>query len=54
MVVHRAVAATGTATGDRLPDALRLATAEVCGAAVILTGDRGWVGIDTRVELIGG
>ena len=36
----------------RLPDALVLATAEACGAKVILTGDRRWVGLDGRVELI--
>jgi predicted nucleic acid-binding protein len=36
----------------RLPDALILATAEVLDAAVVLTADRAWAGIDRRVRVL--
>lgn len=36
----------------RLPDALVLATADVRDAQAVLTGDKKWEHIDTRVELI--
>lgn len=36
----------------RLPDALVLATADVAGAQVVLTGDKRWRGLDPRVELV--
>lgn len=36
----------------RLPDALVLATADVVGAETILTGDKRWQGLDTRVEVV--
>jgi predicted nucleic acid-binding protein len=36
----------------RLPDALVLATADVLGAAKVLTADRGWSRISRKVRLI--
>ncbi len=36
----------------RLPDALVLATADVVGADTILTGDKRWYGLDSRVEVV--
>ena len=36
----------------RLPDALVLATADVLGAAKVLTADRGWPRISRKVRLI--
>ncbi|WP_250281040.1 type II toxin-antitoxin system VapC family toxin [Frankia sp. CiP1_Cm_nod2] len=36
----------------RLPDALVLATADVVDADTILTGDRRWKGLDSRVEVV--
>jgi predicted nucleic acid-binding protein len=37
----------------RLPDALVLATADVAGADLVLTGNKRWRDTDPRVELIG-
>ncbi|MGA8922291.1 MAG: PIN domain-containing protein [Candidatus Dormiibacterota bacterium] len=37
----------------RLPDALVLATAEVLGADVVLTGDASWGAISQRVRVVG-
>jgi len=36
----------------KLPDALVLATADVLGAAKVLTADRGWSRISRKVRLI--
>jgi predicted nucleic acid-binding protein len=36
----------------RLPDAIVLATARVLDATAVLTGDKRWVGVDRRVELL--
>src|SRR5258708_3092088 len=37
----------------RLPDALVLATAEVLGASVLLTGDASWKALSRRVQVSG-
>jgi predicted nucleic acid-binding protein len=37
----------------RLPDALVLATADIAEADVVLTGDKRWAGLDSRVVIIG-
>ena len=51
--VARAAAALRAATPSlRLPDAIVLATGRVLDAIAVLTGDKRWVGVDPRVELI--
>ena len=37
----------------RLPDAVVIATADVVAASVILTGDKRWRGVDSRVQIVG-
>lgn len=36
----------------RLPDALVLATADVVGAEAVLTGDKRWTPVDSRVQVL--
>jgi predicted nucleic acid-binding protein len=51
-IARAAAAVRAAAPGIRLPDAIVMATGRALGATAVLTGDKRWLGVDPRVELV--